>query len=70
MKEVRKVEEKIIRVVWKKQCECKGTSTTNKLVLKPPIYDKESIKQIVAFYEMPVCDVCDKPWVEIEEREG
>jgi hypothetical protein len=55
-----------------KQCDCRGTSTTDRFLLKEKvIYDKNKdagsrFHLIVDFSYNPgpVCDVCDVPWKE------
>ena len=47
---------------YRKDCDCKGASGTNRLITK--IEQRgHALYSVVIFYPQPSCCVCDKPWV-------
>lgn len=47
-------------VEWVKQCECRGTASTNKVRTKPVAF---GIGTEFKYHPGPSCDVYGKPWV-------
>ncbi len=57
------------KLEWRKQCRCKGTSTSGKYGYEAERDDTGAVcRLIVTQRDYPVCDVCDRPWRRVRDE--